>query len=257
MGSSVWRIILCLLLLLFVNGFRFQFAHRPKSTPGITLCSDRNSDDHIFTAWSKQLRKTVAVLTLLPSLMGTTMVINPSASWADDELAKYAAEGNSVGVDGQCFLKKCAIETSQCASDLSCLKGLRCLARCKGGSMCSTGCFAKFGSSHLDNLLHCSVEKNDCVHVPGKENSGWSNDKLSDLPSIPIAPFDATSFKGTWYKVMGLDSRYDCFDCQKNSFKIKGKNKSILDMEALFRIPRPNYPGYLQVLRLPLLLYCH
>ena len=33
--------------------------------------------------------------------------------------------------------------------------------RCKGGSMCSTGCFAKFGSPQLDGLLHCSVEKND------------------------------------------------------------------------------------------------
>ena len=28
--------------------------------------------------------------------------------------------------------------------------------------MCSTGCFAKFGSDKLDNLLSCSVEKNDC-----------------------------------------------------------------------------------------------
>jgi hypothetical protein len=50
--------------------------------------------------------------------------------------------------------------------------------------------------------------------------------------------------QGTWYKIMGLDSRYDCFDCQRNKFDIK--NKDTLKMEALFRIPRQTYPGYLQ-----------
>lgn len=50
---------------------------------------------------------------------------------ADDELAQYAAEGHKVGVDGQCFLRKCALETTSCANDPSanCLKGLACLAR--------------------------------------------------------------------------------------------------------------------------------
>jgi hypothetical protein len=110
--------------------------------------------------------------------------------------------------------------------------------------MCSTGCFAKYGSERLDNLLHCSVEKNDCVHVPGKENSGWSSETLADLPAKPVRSFDMSSMKGTWYKVMGLDSRYDCFDCQKNSFEVK--NRETLGMEALFRIPRPTFPGYLQ-----------
>ena len=49
---------------------------------------------------------------------------------------------------------------------------------------------------------------------------------------------------GTWYKVMGLDSRYDCFDCQRNKFEIKSKNS--LKMETVFRIPRQTFPGYLQ-----------
>jgi hypothetical protein len=50
--------------------------------------------------------------------------------------------------------------------------------------------------------------------------------------------------QGTWYKNMGLDSRYDCFDCQRNRFNLIDKNT--IGMEALFRIPRPNFPGYLQ-----------
>jgi len=111
--------------------------------------------------------------------------------------------------------------------------------------MCSTGCFAKFGSRNLDSMLSCSVEKHDCVKVPGKESPvGWSQDQLSDLPHRPLSSFDAGSLEGNWYKVMGLDSRYDCFDCQTNSFE--KLDSSSLRMKALFRIPRPTSPGYLQ-----------
>ena len=57
--------------------------------------------------------------------------LHPESAVADDELAQYAAEGHKVGVDGQCFMRKCALETSSCANDPSanCLKGLSCLAR--------------------------------------------------------------------------------------------------------------------------------
>ena len=51
------------------------------------------------------------------------------SSYGDDELAKYASEGNKVGIDGQCFLRKCALETSSCANNPTCFKGLSCLAR--------------------------------------------------------------------------------------------------------------------------------
>lgn len=193
------------------------------------------------SSWWRGLKKRIAVLSILP-LVSISMGAFPS--WADDELAKFAAEGNKVNVDGQCFFKKCALETSACANDASCLKGLSCLARCKGGSMCSTGCFAKYGSERLDNILSCSVEKNDCVQVPGKESTGWTTDKLSDLPTAPLSTFELRDLEGKWYKVMGLDSRYDCFDCQKNTFK--KTSDSSMTMEAMFRIPRPNPPGYFQ-----------
>lgn len=209
--------------------------------------------------WAKNARRSVAAVLLAPSIFllsggglasnSPMHIFRPVSVKADDELAKFAAEGNSVGVDGSCFMKKCALETTSCANDPTCLKGLSCLARCKGGSMCSTGCFAKYGSERLDNLLACTVEKNDCVHVPREANSGWSTDTLEDLPRAPLAKWNPSSLDGTWYKVMGLDSRYDCFDCQRNSFKLeedKETNEKVLAMEALFRIPRPTAPGYLQ-----------
>jgi hypothetical protein len=206
------------------------------------------NDKNIYNFWNN-IKKVLVSISILPLLVSSSTIILPSQIVrADDELAKYAAEGNEVGVDGQCFMKKCALQTSACANDPNCLKGLSCLARCKGGSMCSTGCFAKYGSEKLDNLLYCSVEKNDCVHVPGKgANSGWINDNINDLPSEPLKPFNVAAMSGTWYKVMGLDSRYDCFDCQKNSFKYSKKGgEDTLGMEAWFRIPRPTYPGYSQ-----------
>lgn len=63
-------------------------------------------------------------------ILSLSLLSTPSISFADDELAQYAAHGNDVGVDGQCFFKKCSFETSACANDPSCLKGLACLARC-------------------------------------------------------------------------------------------------------------------------------
>ena len=223
-------------------------------------------------------RKLIASL-FFPLLLTS---IDIRSSYAEDELAKYAAEGNTVGVDGQCFMSKCALETASCVNNRNCVKGLSCLARCKGGSMCSTGCFAKFGSDKLDNLLSCTIEKNDCVKVPKPKDVtvGWTIDKQEDLPSTPIFGFDPKLLNGKWYKIMGLDSKYDCFDCQKNTFSLQGRedylikrfkaleeqkniqvgmsdvlhktnsisggNPPALFMEALFRIPRQTYPGYLQ-----------
>ena len=223
-------------------------------------------------------RKMIAYLFFPFFLIG--LITGPSH--AEDELAKYAAEGNTVGVDGKCFMSKCAFETASCVNNVDCVKGLSCLARCKGGSMCSTGCFAKFGSDKLDNLLSCTIEKNDCVKVPKPEgvDVGWTVDNQEDLPSKPIFGFDPKFLNGKWYKIMGLDSKYDCFDCQKNTFSLQGRedylikrfkaleeqnnihvgmsdvlqktdsvsggNPPALFMEALFRIPRQAYPGYLQ-----------
>ena len=74
--------------------------------------------------WRKA-RQTFVAVALIPLLLG----VSASSSRADDELAKFAAAGHTVGVDGKCFLQKCPLETSECANDRTCLKGLSCLAR--------------------------------------------------------------------------------------------------------------------------------
>jgi hypothetical protein len=131
------------------------------------------------------------------------------------------------------------------------------------------------------------------VHVPRPDgiSSGWAIDAQSSLPGLPLEDFDPKSLEGPWYKVMGLDSRYDCFDCQKNTFSLKAKGNAFagkegaktaaleilqkkidsyvpgtsftskeqsdskmdsfssdirIAMEAVFHIPRPTFPGYLE-----------
>jgi hypothetical protein len=62
-------------------------------------------------------------------ILAVLLNIFPTSLRADDDLANYAAQGNAVGVDGTCFFKRCALETSKCANDPNCLKGLSCLAK--------------------------------------------------------------------------------------------------------------------------------
>mmetsp|Transcript_42905 Transcript_42905/g.134632 ORF Transcript_42905/g.134632 Transcript_42905/m.134632 type:complete len:597 (-) Transcript_42905:1037-2827(-) len=159
---------------------------------------------------------------LKAAALGLALAVAPATgALADDELAAFAAEGHKVEVDSMCFMRKCILETKECGNDPNCLKGLSCLARCKGEGTCSTGCFAAYGTETLNKILYCSVEKEDCVKVPRDESRAtWAVDPSDERPPV-VANFDMNSLDGSWYKVMGWDQRYDCFDCQVNSFARK------------------------------------
>lgn len=86
--------------------------------------SSSDSVDKTNTLW-KRAKRAVIAIALIPAFLAA----NTMNSYADDELAKFAAAGHSVGVDGKCFLTKCPLETAECANDRTCLKGLSCLAR--------------------------------------------------------------------------------------------------------------------------------
>lgn len=168
---------------------------------------------------------------------------------ADDELAKYAAEGNKVGVDVACFSEKCALQSKNCLGNPDCVQGLACLSKCKGNSLCSLGCFSKFGNSDLDNFLYCSIEKNGCVDIPRSQLLPTWDDPTKDklAPPSAVSPFHPKSLEGIWYKTLGLDSRYDCFDCQQNTFNLeKQGSENVLEAHIKFRMPRQRQPGYFE-----------
>ena len=211
------------------------------------------------TLWNKLILTTF----MITSSLFFMLPINPSL--AEDELAKYAQEGNKVGVDGACFMQKCSLPSSACAKDMNCLKGLQCLSKCKGEGTCSTSCFAKYDSPILDKFLHCAIEEENCVHVPKDESRAtWLDPEKNERQIPPLESFQIESLEGKWYKVMGMDARYDCFDCQVNKFTMKnnedsssnsdsmeksesnkeGNEDKVLVADVSFRMPRKRSPGY-------------
>jgi len=105
--------------------------------------------------------------------------------------------------------------------------------------MCSTSCFSRFGSSTLDAFLTCSVEKEGCVNVPRDLGPAtWTSPKEDQAPG-PVDDFDVASMEGTWYKVLGMNSRYDCFDCQKNTFTPAEEPNKPWRVAVEFSLPRP------------------
>ncbi|KAH8072176.1 VDE lipocalin domain-containing protein [Aureococcus anophagefferens] len=95
---------------------------------------------------------------------------------------------------------------------------MTCTAKCLGDNACITGCFAKYGNAPMNDLLECSIEKNSCIKVAILPPGPDSATEAPAPPLVPVANFDQKTLEGTWYKVMGWNDRYDCFDCQKNSF---------------------------------------
>lgn len=93
-----------------------------------------------------------------------------------------------------------------------------CTARCLGDSACITGCFARFGNDVLNEGLKCWIEDYKCINIAIMEPG---NDAPEEVPAPPLAlatSFSTASMEGEWYKVLGWNRQYDCFDCQKNTF---------------------------------------
>ena len=127
-----------------------------------------------------------------------------------------------MSISGPCFAddSQCGLAFKQCKDNKDCLKGLACLAKCGGDPTCSTGCFAAFGDDSITGFMSCILEDKECLTFPKDPKlSGWVDDG-ADAPK-KMANFDMKSLAGDWTKIYGLDSRYDCFECQQNRFRCK------------------------------------
>ena len=127
------RLIPFLLLLSNLCAFRLN-THQQIQNDKNSLLSDSKISLYSYNPNICNVKATInpikfIIKAMKSMLISLTLLSNPYISFADDELAQYAAQGNEVGVDGQCFIKKCGFETSACANDPNCLKGLSCLAR--------------------------------------------------------------------------------------------------------------------------------
>lgn len=197
------------------SGRKVEDIIRPLSRPGdvrLQMASFSEGENHFL----KEATKIASVALLSATLLLSQL--NPV--FAEDELAaKYGGGFDPSLVDQTCLVDKCSLQAKAClADDPSCRKGLTCTAKCLGDNSCITGCMARFGNKNLDNLLNCSIEKNECIKVAILDGG---EDKRGEEPKS-IAPtvnnFDMRSMEGSWYKVVGFNPNYDCYSCQKNTF---------------------------------------
>ena len=154
---------------------------------------------------------------LVAALAGS-LLVSGSPAWAENELADLAnSKSTSELVDPQCFADKCSVQTKACIDNPDCTKGLVCTAKCMGDAQCTVGCFARFGNPDLDKVLSCTIEDAACIKI-ALMTPGADGPLDAPLPPRPIIPVSRSSLQGKWYKVMGWNPMYDCFDCQCNTF---------------------------------------
>ena len=166
----------------------------------------------------------------------------PLVGFAEDELAAMAnGQFKPDLVSSECFATSCKDATQSCVDDADCKKGLMCTARCLGDSACITGCFARFGNEVLNNLLQCSIEDYKCINI-AIISPGAQPPEEVEMPPRPLSSsFSPESLDGEWYKVLGWNRQYDCFDCQKNTFSVNG-NAAAMQVDFSMAAKRAGRP---------------
>jgi len=74
----------------------------------------------------------------------------------------------------------------------------------------------------------CTIEDASCIQIA---TQAPGPDSPFDAPKPPKALVKATpaSMQGKWYKVLGFNPNYDCYECQRNSFAQGGEAKRMVD----------------------------
>ncbi|KAL1503451.1 hypothetical protein AB1Y20_011938 [Prymnesium parvum] len=222
-------------------------AHRAHTR--MALPSRAASSRGVHAAWSAALQRGVAPLLAAALLLSAA----PPSALAENELRALAdGQFKSELVQPQCFATSCKRQTEACAQNGDCTKGLACTAKCLGDAQCTVGCFARYGNTVLDDVLQCTIEDAGCIKIATQPPGA---DSPLEAPPPPKALVKATpaSMAGKWYKVMGWNPNYDCFDCQRNTFDAKlasnegraaGREVSVdigstgVDVEVEYSMPR-------------------
>lgn len=181
-----------------------------------------------------------------PLLASAALLAGALPALAENELAELAqGQLKPELIDPQCFAKSCKLQTTACAESGDCMKGLTCAAKCMGDTECTVGCFARYGNQALDDVLSCTIEDASCLKiaivVPGADGP-----LDAPMPPKALVPATPASMSGKWYKVMGFNSNYDCYECQRNSFKPEarqqainiGRDGQVVDVDVEYTMPR-------------------
>jgi len=175
--------------------------------------------------WERIVAQTaLAALTAASLLTGDARVAS-----AENELAALAGSKSTAElVNPQCFTTSCKSQVESCADSGDCMKGLLCTAKCMGDSQCTVGCFARYNNDALEKVLACTIEDAGCIAI-ATQAPGADSPLEAPLPPRPLVAATPASLQGKWYKVLGFNPNYDCFECQRNTFQtasVKGSSSS-------------------------------
>jgi hypothetical protein len=216
------------------------FAKQPKMPPSARSGIDAFPWERTSLAASLQsIWKEVMVPALITLALGVVGLL-PLSAMAENELAALAGgKFDSSLVDTQCIKNSCALQSAAAIGNPDSLKGMACIGKCMGDNACVTGCFAKFGNGNeeVSELLKCTVEDNECIKINVLPKGPDPADAVTPPRGTLVKNFNPDSMQGTWYKVMGWNSNYDCFDCQQNTFK-RARADGPMTVDVDFSMPR-------------------
>lgn len=206
-----------------------------KSTVAMEMANNKHNGE-VEKNWQHTLMSVfVGGSLLVASAFGNTAFAEDSSAGFEE----FAAKGGVMKTDPQCFFDKCGTQTNECFTNPSCLKGITCLGNCRGEQLCSTQCFARFGSQKLNNWLSCTLEEKECVTTGVKQDT---SSYYKDPPQTKaMEKFTPADLEGKWFKVLGYNPKYDMYPCQINTFS--PRTDGGLDNDILFRVPKPEGQG--------------
>ncbi|GMH80915.1 hypothetical protein TrST_g10838 [Triparma strigata] len=214
---------------------RRSLAPKAKRSQPLSVHISNESPSSPLNGVLDNVRESILAVTL-----SATLLLNPLAAFAENELANKYGNGKAMDtslVDQTCLMDKCSLQSKAClVDDPSCRKGLTCTAKCMGDNACITGCMARYGNSHLDDLLKCTIEDNECIKVAILPGGADAPGDEKPSPIKTVKDFKMASLEGRWFKVVGFNPNYDCYACQRNTFTHASVDS--LDVAVEFSMPR-------------------
>ena len=126
-----------------------------------------------------------------------------------------------------CMATKCLGKTISCVTNKGCKKSMDCSRACpQDGSeesfRCQMLCAEKADSEKFSEFTACAVEKG-CFPKAKASTCALPRD-LGQL-----SPMTLSDLEGDWWVVRGLSRTFDCWSCQRMSFKKEGALSSSYD----------------------------
>lgn len=141
--------------------------------------------------------------------------------WEIGELfGKNQMEGALVNHNLTCVSTHCQEEVGACVEDIVCQANFDCQATCDATDyFCIDLCHESYKSKPWDTLMQCMYESNDCSQMPQPSETPESFTCRLNDDNVRLSSLDPWLLAETWFVTHGYNSEFDCFACQKFTFR--------------------------------------